>query len=65
MKRLFAFLFLFTLLTLTACAEPPTPSDTTYNVMVFPIDGMSVTSENPVRVKEGGTASFDVTVENG
>ncbi|MBQ1260456.1 MAG: hypothetical protein IIX96_00400, partial [Clostridia bacterium] len=65
MKRLFAFLFLFTLLALTACAEPPAASDTTYNVMVFPIDGMSVTSENPVRVKEGGTASFDVTVENG
>ena len=66
-KILIAFmLLLFSVFTLIACGagggEGKTPE---YTVAVLPTDGVVITSDNPLKVKKGATATFDVVLTDG
>lgn len=52
---------------LCACGGEPTPEpqDETVRVMVVLTDGITVTSTNPLDVKQGESAVFDVTIADG
>lgn len=67
MKRILLALFaLFTVsLFLFSCSENNPPEEKTYRVMVALDDGFTVTTENPVEVKEGESAVFGITIEEG
>ena len=66
MKKTARILFLFLLLSLTvmlASCGGGGEKDKTYKVMVSPTAGATVTSENPVTVREGEDAVFTVTLD--
>ena len=68
MKKTARILFLFLLLSLTvmlASCGGGGEKDKTYKVMVSPTAGATVTSENPVTVREGEDAVFTVTLDEG
>lgn len=72
MKKFLSVLFIlvFAMLCLASCEISlgnPSDSDnkdTTYQVMVVETPGVEITSENPIRVKKGADAEFDITVGN-
>ncbi len=70
LSKLLSIIMLFSLLlSIVGCAVPPPgnekPEDEKYTVMVSCSDGVSVTSTNPLSVKKGESAEFDVAFENG
>ena len=68
MKRIllfFSLLFIASLF-LFSCTEKTSPGDdTTYRVMVSLDRGFTVTTPNPVEVKEGESAVFGISIEDG
>lgn len=61
MKRIFAIILsLLTLTALVACSGGGDSKE--YRVMVVESEGITVTSQNPITVKEGRSAVFDVEV---
>lgn len=69
-KILIWFLALAMMLSLAACTIPGGGGDngdddnTTYKVMVIEDEGMFIASKNPMTVKKGETATFDVIVDS-
>ena len=72
LKNLLLLIFMMAaLFVLAACApsggEPggETGGDDTYRVMLTVSEGASVTSDNPVEVEAGGSATFSITIDAG
>ena len=68
MKKQLLILFLFITLifaTVSCNSKPPADEPETYKVMVGVTEGFSVDSQNPVEVKKGGTAEFDIKLDTG
>lgn len=62
---LLVLLLIASLTLLLACGEDTPDTETAYRVMVGVSEGFSVTSQNPVEVKKGESAEFDIAIESG
>ncbi len=62
---LLVFLLISSLTLLLSCGEDTPDTETTHRVMVGVSEGFSVTSQNPIDVKKGESAEFDIAIESG
>ena len=62
---LLALLLIASLALLLACGEDTPDTETTYRVMVGVSEGFTVKSPNPLEVKKGESAEFDIAIESG
>ena len=62
---LLVLLLIASLTLLLACGEDTPDTETAYRVMVGVSEGFSVTSQNPIDVKKGESAEFDIAIASG
>ena len=64
-KLLLILVLIASMLLITACTSDTPEVDETYRVMVGVSEGFSVTGRNPIDVKKGESAEFDIALDPG